>query len=81
MLIPKGVPDEVVKTLDRIWGEQIANSEALKKYADSRGALFAPTFGEAAQKAVFPAVQANTWMLYASGQAKVSPATVGIPKP
>ena len=34
IFIPKGVPDEVVKTLEKIWAEQIAKSEALKKYAD-----------------------------------------------
>ena len=36
---------------------------------------------EAAQKAVFPAVQANAWLLFDTGKAKVSPDTVGIPKP
>jgi tripartite-type tricarboxylate transporter receptor subunit TctC len=81
IFLPKGVPDEVVKTLDKIWANQIANSETLKKYATSRGALFDPLYGEAAQKAVFPAVQNNAWNLYNSGKAKVSPDTVGIPKP
>jgi tripartite-type tricarboxylate transporter receptor subunit TctC len=80
IFIPKGVPDEVVKTVERIWAETIANSEALKKYATSRGALFAPQYGEAAQKAVFPAVQANAWLLFDGGKAKVSPDTVGIPR-
>ena len=81
IFIPKGVPDEVVKTVQKIWDESISKSEALKKYATSRGALFAPTSGEAAQKAVFPAVQANAWTLFNSGKATVSPDTVGIPKP
>jgi len=81
IFVPKGVPDEVVKTLEKIWAEKIVKSEALKKYANSRGALFNPLSGEAAQKAVFPAVQANVWNLYASGKTKVSPDTVGIPKP
>ena len=81
IFIPKGVPDEVIKTLEKVWAEKIANSEAIKKYAASRGALFAPSYGEAAQKAVFPAVQANAWLLFNSGKAKVSPDTVGIPKP
>jgi tripartite-type tricarboxylate transporter receptor subunit TctC len=81
IFIPKGVPDEVVKTVERIWNEQIVKSEALKKYATSRGALFNPLSGEAAQKAVFPAVQANAWLLFNGGKAKVSPDTVGIPKP
>jgi tripartite-type tricarboxylate transporter receptor subunit TctC len=81
IFIPKGVPDEVVKTVEKIWADNIAKSEALKKYAASRGALFAPSYGEAAQKAVFPAVQANAWMLFTNGKAKVSPDTVGIAKP
>ena len=81
IFVPKGVPDEVVKTLDRIWSENIAKNEALRKYAASRGALFAPSSEEAAQKAVFPAVQANAWMLFESGKTKVSPDTVGIAKP
>ena len=81
IFIPKGVPDEVVKTVEKIWADNITKSEALKKYAVSRGALFAPQFGEAAQKAVFPAVQANAWLLYDGGKAKVAPDTVGIPRP
>ena len=81
IFIPKGVPDEVIRTLEKLWAENIVKSEALKKYAASRGALFAPQFGDAAQKAVFPAVQANAWLLFDGGKAKVSPDTVGIPKP
>ena len=81
IFVPKGVPDEVVKTLEKIWTDNISKSEALKKYAASRGALFAPLYGDAAQKAVFPAVQANAWLLFEGGKAKVSPDTVGIPKP
>jgi tripartite-type tricarboxylate transporter receptor subunit TctC len=81
IFIPNGVPDDVVKTVEKIWTENIAKSEALKKYATSRGALFNPLSGDAAQKAVFPAVQANAWNLFNNGKAKVSPDTVGIPKP
>src|SRR6478735_7055207 len=81
IFIPKGVPDDVVKTVEKIWNEQIPKSEAIKKYATSRGALFAPSSGEAAQKAVFPAIQANAWLLFNGGKAKVSPDTVSIPKP
>lgn len=81
IFIPKGVPADVVKTVERIWTQEIVKSEALKKYATSRGALFNPLAGEAAQKAVWPAVQANVWNLHAGGKTKVSPDTVGIPKP
>ena len=81
IFVPKGVPPHVVSTLDRIWGDHISRSEALKKYATSRGALFAPMSGQDAQKAAMPAVQANAWLLHAGGKTKVAPDTVGIPKP
>ncbi|MBL8312902.1 MAG: tripartite tricarboxylate transporter substrate binding protein [Rubrivivax sp.] len=81
IFLPKGVPDEVVKTLEKIWAENILKSDALKKYAANRGALFAPAAGAAAQTAVFPAVQANVWLLHAGGKTKVAPDTLGIPKP
>jgi tripartite-type tricarboxylate transporter receptor subunit TctC len=81
IFIPKGVPDEIVATVQKIWTENVSKSDVLKQYAVSRGALFAPTYGEAAQKAVVPAVQANAWLLFDSGKAKVSPDTVGIPRP
>jgi tripartite-type tricarboxylate transporter receptor subunit TctC len=81
IFIPKGVPDGVIQTLEKIWAENIKNNEALKKYAVSRGALFLPLSGDAAQKAVFPAIQVNAWLMADGNKAKVSPDTVGIPKP
>ncbi len=81
IFLPKGEPAEVIATLDRIWTTTITNSDVLRKYAASHGALFTPLSGQAAQKAAYPAVQANAWMLFNTGQAKISPATVGIPAP
>ena len=81
IFVPKGVPAEVTATLDKAWATQIANNETLKKYAQSRGALFAPMAGDTAQAAVFPAIQAYAWTQQAAGKAKVSPDTVGIAKP
>ena len=81
IFVPKGVPPEVVATLEKAWADTIASNEALRKYATSRGAVFAPVSGAAAQTAAFPAVQANAWLMFDSGKAKVSPDTVGIPKP
>jgi tripartite-type tricarboxylate transporter receptor subunit TctC len=81
IFIPKGVPDEVVATMNQLWATTIANSDVMKKYALSKGALFVPVAGEAAQKLVFPAVQYNAWVLFNTGQAKVKPDTVGIPAP
>jgi tripartite-type tricarboxylate transporter receptor subunit TctC len=81
IFVPNGVPDNVIKTLEKIWAEKMPSNEALKKYAASRGAVFDPLYGEAAQKAVFPAIQLNAWNIFNKGMAKVSPDTVGIPKP
>jgi len=81
IFVPKGVPAEVTATLDKIWAEQFAKSGAMVKYAQNRGAIFAPLYGEPAQKAVFPAIQSYAWTQQAAGKAKVSPDTVGIPKP
>ena len=81
IFIPKGVPPEVVATVTKIWNENIKNSEALKKYAVSRGALFQPVGGDDAQKAAAPAIAANAWLMHESGKTKVSPDTLGIAKP
>jgi tripartite-type tricarboxylate transporter receptor subunit TctC len=81
IFIPKSVPPEVIATVEKVWVDNIANSKALKEYATSRGAQFAPIAGADAQKAVLPAVQANAWMQFDGGKAKVSPDTVGIARP
>ncbi len=81
IFIPDGVPANVIQTMNQIWKTSIANSATLKNFAMSRGALFAPTSGKEAQAVAFPAVAANAWMLYKNGEAKVSPASVGIPAP
>ena len=81
IFVPAGVPAEVTRTLDRIWATEMVKSDALRKYAAGRGAMFAPMAGDEAQKAVFPAIQAYAWTQHAAGKAKVSPDTIGIPKP
>ena len=81
IFVPKGVPAEVVSTLEKVWSDSIMKNEAMRKYATSRGAFFGPLAGEPAQRAVFPAIQANAWLLHGAGKSKVAPDTVGIPKP
>jgi tripartite-type tricarboxylate transporter receptor subunit TctC len=81
VFVPKGVPEEVTATLDQVWSDVIADSEALKEYAAERGALFLPVSGEAAQQAVQPAIRRSAWILQDSGKAKVSPERLGIPRP
>ncbi len=80
IFVPKGVPAEVIKTLEMIWTDKIAKSEALKKYATSRGAIVAVVSGDAAKAAVMPAVKETAWGLWDRKQAKVDPASVGIPR-
>lgn len=81
IFVPKGVPAEVTATLSKIWAEKIVKSEALKKYASDKGAIFDPRHGEDAKKASFPAIQGAAWILQEGGKAKINPETIGIPKP
>lgn len=79
--IPKTVPREVSDTMTAVWRDKIAKSEALKKYAASRGAAFDPSSGEEAFKRGFAMVQEVSWNYFDAGKAKVKPDTVGIPRP
>lgn len=81
IFIPKGVPPEVVATVQKVWTDGIAKNAAIRAYAVNKGALFAPVAGDAAQAAAMPAIQANAWLLHSTGKTKVAPDTVGIPKP
>lgn len=79
IFVPAGVPDAMLRTLDKIWDDKIAKSEALQKYASSRGAAVAVVRGEEAKKAVMPAIQEFAWGLWERKEAKVDPKSVGIP--
>ncbi len=79
--VRKGVPDEVLETMERIWEEQISNSEELKRYARQQGAIHTPYYGEDARERVWEKVKSDAWVLYDSGQAEVSPEELGIPRP
>jgi len=81
IFIPKSVPPEVLATVEKIWNDNIKTSKALKDYATSRGAQFAPFAGAEAMKAAMPAVQVNAWQAVDGGKSKVSPDTLGIPRP
>jgi tripartite-type tricarboxylate transporter receptor subunit TctC len=78
---PKGVPAEVIATMDMVWEDVIVNSEALRAYAADRGALFNPLFGEAAYTEAMPSVAHQAWTLYDGDKAVISPEDVGIPRP
>lgn len=78
IFIPKGVPAEVVATMDRVWTERIAKSDKIKQYAQQKGALFTPSSGRQAYDLVWPTVVADAYMLQEAGMAKVTPESIGI---
>ena len=78
IFIPKGVPAEVVATVEKLWAERVVPSEKLKKYAADKGALFTPLYGQAAYDAVWPTVVTDAYLLQDAGMAKVSPESLGI---
>jgi len=78
IFIPKGVPAEVVATMDRLWAERIAKSAKIREYAQQKGALFTPAHGKAAYDLVWPTVVEDAYMLQAAGMAKVAPESLGI---
>jgi tripartite-type tricarboxylate transporter receptor subunit TctC len=78
ILIPKGVPQDVIDTVGRIWNGQVASSPALKTWAEERGALVTVLSGKAAEDAVWPTVVASAWMMHAAGLTRASPTTIGI---
>ena len=81
IVIPKGVPAEVVAAVEKAWNERIAKSEKLKAYAKARSVLFSPMAGKAAYDAVWPTVITDSWIINDAGMAKVSPEKLGFPRP
>ncbi len=78
---PADTPAEVFATMDKVWSETIANSQALKDYAAGRGAFFDPSMGEAAQEAAAPMISQNAWLLFDAKKAGNNPGDLGIPRP
>jgi tripartite-type tricarboxylate transporter receptor subunit TctC len=76
----KGTPEPVIKTMEMVWQRKIANSEALKKYAAARSALFDPLYGEKAWDGASTMLRQTVWLYFDAGKAKVSPDTLGIPR-
>lgn len=79
--VPADAPPEVIETMGEIWDTDIANSDALKEYAASRGAVFDPAWGSAAVVKAMPFLQIVAWNYYDGGQAVISPDEIGIPRP
>jgi len=77
---PKGVPDNVIKTMEMAWERKIKNSEALKKYGEQRSSLITPIYGKEAHDEAFKMVRFTAWLYHDAGKSKVAPDTVGIPR-
>jgi len=78
---PKGIPQDVVDTMTRIWSTKIKDSQRLQEYAASKGLGVNVMWGDAAYEQAFPTTQINAWQIHDGGKSKVSPDTVGIPRP
>jgi len=78
---PKGIPAEVVDTMTKLWATKIKSSKRLADYAASKGLGVNVMSGDAAYNQAFPTTQINAWQIFDGGKAKVSPDTVGIPRP
>jgi len=78
--VPKGAPENVVRTMDMVWKNKIQKSEALQKYAASRSAIFSPLNGQEAYNEAFKMVRMTAWIYHDGGKSKVAPDTVGIPR-
>lgn len=78
--VPKTAPKDVVETMQAVWKNKIAKSDALRKYADSRAALYAPIYGDEAFNEAMKMVRYTAWLYHDAGKSKVSPDTLGIQK-
>ena len=78
IFIPAGVPPEVVATVDKIWAEKVTTSEALKTYAETFGAVFAPSYGEEARALAMPVVILEACSSVERGESVKDPIEIGI---
>jgi len=81
IFIPRGVPDVVISTMERVWTEVIANSSDVRTFVEGRGFTFGPSSGAVAQERAFAWYQPVGWLFYDNQLAPVRPDTVGIPRP
>jgi len=79
--VPKDAPQEVIATFGELWDTVIRDSQALRDYASARGAVFDPSWGEAARTKAMPYLSIIAWNYVDVGKAVLSPAEIGIPKP
>lgn len=80
ILVPAGTPDDVVAALDSAYKKAV-QSDSFKKLADEKG-MVVFGYGIDETSAYLDKLAATVcWTLYDIGSAKISPDTVGIPRP
>lgn len=78
---PVGIPAEVVETMNMVWADVMENSDALRAYAEERGALFDPMYGDEAYTTGLPSVAHQAYTLFDGGKAPIDPASLGYERP
>ncbi len=81
VFIPVGAPAEVYETMNEIWERRVMTSPELQEYASSRGAVFAPSFGQEAIDRSMPVVIAEACARVTRNEAVVDPSEFGITCP
>lgn len=81
VFIPKGAPQEVYDTVDQAWQDHVMDSDALQTYANDRGAVFSPSYGQAALDKAMPVVIAEACARVTRGEAVMDPSEIGIDCP
>ncbi len=77
IFIPRGVPDEVIETMDYVWENHVATSDALRDYAEGFGAVLAPSWGELARERSIPIAIADACGKASRGEAVIDPIELG----
>ena len=79
--LPNTVPANIRNSIGKAFEKVIGNSQLIKDYCAANGAIFGPSWGAEAQKRAMAYITPVAWTYFEAGKAKVSPDTVGIPKP
>lgn len=80
LFIPEDIPEDAQETISKAF-EAAAQSEAIKKLAESKGAVAVSVHGDEADLVMEKAASMFGWLMYEAGVAKISPEKFDIPKP
>lgn len=78
VFIPRGVPENVVATVDAIWRDKVMPSDSLRSYAETFGAVFDPSYGDEARARAMPVVIEEACGAEARGEAAIPASAIGI---